>query len=109
MKSWKPFKHKNHNFSISHLLFANDVLLFVKVDNNSIYTIKTALEHFCKVSGMKINLEKSKLWLSPPIPPPRKETIANLLQIPKHLKFKNIFRISTKSKILYFRFYKYCD
>lgn len=31
---------------------------------------------------MKVNLEKSKLWLSPSIPPARKDTITNFLQIP---------------------------
>lgn len=32
-KTWKPFKLKNQNFRVSHLFFADDVLLFAKVES----------------------------------------------------------------------------
>lgn len=66
-KSWTPFKIKNTNMEISHLLFANYVLLFAKVDHSSTQTINTILHDFYQTSGMEVNLEKSKIWFSPQI------------------------------------------
>lgn len=62
---WKSFKLNNSNLKTFHLLFTNDVLLFSKANDQSIATIKMVLEDFCLVSGVEINFEKSKLWLSP--------------------------------------------
>lgn len=39
-KRWNPFKFKNHNLNVSHLLFVYDVLIFAKADNKSILSIK---------------------------------------------------------------------
>lgn len=64
------------------MLFADDVLLFAKAHNLSIQAIKETISSFCKTSGMDINLDKSKLWLSPHIPSNRKDLITNCLQIP---------------------------
>lgn len=61
--------------------FADDVLLFAKAYDTTIHTIKNVIHDFCQVSGMKINLEKSKLCLSPSIPPNRKAAIVSTLQI----------------------------
>lgn len=79
--NWKPFKFKNNDLQISHLLFANDVLLFFKADNKSISSIKHIINSFCQVSGVNINNERSKLWFSPFIPKNRKSYLSNKLQI----------------------------
>lgn len=79
---WTPFQHKSQNFKVCHLLFADDVLLFAKIDPKSVQTIKAILDHLCLVSGMEINFEKFKLWLSQSIPPNTKDNISNFLQIP---------------------------
>lgn len=63
--TWKPFKLKNLNLKISLLLFANDVLLFARLDNTSIQKIKDIIQNFCQASGLEINLEKPKLWPQP--------------------------------------------
>lgn len=66
---WKPFTIKNHDLKISHLLFADDMLLFARADLHTIDTINHTINSFCEDSGMQINFEKkSKLWLSPHIP-----------------------------------------
>lgn len=80
-KNWTPFKLKNHELQVSHLLFADDVLLFAKANFTSISSIKDTIDHFCSISGMKINLEKSKLWLSPNITENKKTHISEALQI----------------------------
>lgn len=78
---WKPFKVNNFDFKTSHLLFVDDILLFAKAYNYIISSIKLILYEFCKVRRMKINHEKSTLWLSPSIPNDRKNYISNSLQI----------------------------
>lgn len=65
---WKPFKIKNHDLNISHLPFADDILLFAKADNNTLSSVKNTINHFCNNSGMEINLDKSKIGY-PLIPP----------------------------------------
>lgn len=79
--NWKPFKIRNHDLNISHLLFVDDVLFFAKANLHTISTIKHIIDSFYKFSEMEINLKKSKLWLSPHIPENRKILISNLLQI----------------------------
>lgn len=77
----KTFKIKNQDCKISHLLFADDVLLFAKADPLTISSIKHILDDFHSTSRMEINLDKSKLWLSPYIPENRKSYISHLLQV----------------------------
>lgn len=81
-KTWKTFKLWKNDLEISHLLFADDVLLFEKANNSSIHTIKAVIQDFYQSYGMEINLEKSKLRLSPSIRMARKNDISNFMQIP---------------------------
>ena len=46
--------------TVSHLLFADDTLIFCDVDSNHITALRGILSRF-EVSGLKINLEKSVL------------------------------------------------
>lgn len=78
---WEPFKLRNHDLKVSHLLFADDVLLFARADLDIVDTIYHTLDTFCKTSGMQINLEKLKLWLSPHIPDFKRTSISNSLRI----------------------------
>lgn len=50
---------------ISHILFADDLLLFGRVDESTIFSVRETLKIFCAMSGQKINELKSKLNLFP--------------------------------------------
>ena len=50
---------------ISHLFFANDILLFMKLNKKTLEQLKEVLESFCKMSGQKINDSKSIMTVSP--------------------------------------------
>lgn len=63
-KQWHPSKFKNKQPQISHLLFADDILLFSKANTHSIHAINIVLTKFCIISGMKINFDKLKAWFS---------------------------------------------
>ena len=50
---------------ISHLFFADDILLFMKLNKQNPERLKEVLESFCKISGQKINDSKSVMIVSP--------------------------------------------
>lgn len=50
---------------ISHLLFADDLLFFAEVTLEQVEVAKSCLARFEKVSGKRVNSEKSHIFLSP--------------------------------------------
>lgn len=59
IKSWAPVKMFNDCPRISHLFFANDVLLFAKAQPGQAKIISNILEEFCSFSSLKVSKEKS--------------------------------------------------
>ena len=53
---------------ISHLLFANDLLLFEEVKMSQIRLMMQVLKDFEELSGLVVNLEKSKVMVSKMVP-----------------------------------------
>lgn len=56
---WKALKASRQGPRISHLFFADDLLLFSEASEDQIACIKEGLERFCKTSGQKVNFNKS--------------------------------------------------
>ena len=69
---WRCAKEK-----ISHHCFADDLMLFCRVEETSIARIGECLDQFCSLSGLRAKLDKSSMFLSG-VPAGRK---ANLLSI----------------------------
>lgn len=67
--------------SISHLLYADDLLLFGRVDEYTMFTLMDILKRFCQVSGQKINEDKSRLIFSPNTLEEHKNLFQNILSI----------------------------
>ncbi|XP_057744794.1 uncharacterized protein LOC130962625 [Arachis stenosperma] len=61
---WKPMAAGRRGPRISHLIFADDVLLFTEASQEQMQRVKEVLEKFCKASGLKINEEKSSIVFS---------------------------------------------
>lgn len=51
----------NGGFAISHLLFANDFLFFVKADHRNSSNLFHIFDEYAQASGQMINLEKSAI------------------------------------------------
>jgi hypothetical protein len=65
---WEPIRISNSGPQLSHLLFADDVLLFIKAKNSQLRYVKSLFDRFSKASGLKINISKSRAFYSSGIP-----------------------------------------
>ena len=67
-KLWNPIKVSQGGPTFSHLLFADDLVLFAKADRKNCVAIREVLDSFCSISGQKVNQEKSRVLFSPNVP-----------------------------------------
>ncbi|GAU27562.1 hypothetical protein TSUD_29940 [Trifolium subterraneum] len=99
---WKPLQMVKNGTNLSHLFFADDVLLFAKATTNQAQVIKGVLENFCVTSGMKISHAKSRFYTSAGVSRQAKENIAICCQIQatdrfdKYLGFKMLYGTGDK-------------
>lgn len=61
---WLPITLNKKAPPISHLFFADDIILASKITTNSCHTIIDHLNHFTTLSGHRINFAKSKIFFS---------------------------------------------
>ena len=80
-KRWIPMKALRENIGISHLFFADDLMLFAKVSKKGSEAIKEVLDKFCEESRQVINYEKSRIYFSQNISTNLKEKVCNNLGI----------------------------
>lgn len=55
-------RNGRHGPSISHLLFADDSIFFVRSNRGSVEALRSTLISYCNASGQKINLQKSSIF-----------------------------------------------
>ncbi|XP_059635285.1 uncharacterized protein LOC132277444 [Cornus florida] len=61
IRGFRVGRDLGHQMEISHLLFANDTLVFCDVDVSQLRYLRCVLVYFQAVSGLKINVGKSML------------------------------------------------
>ncbi|WCJ39802.1 RNA-directed DNA polymerase (reverse transcriptase) [Euphorbia peplus] len=62
--NWKPIKISQRGPLLSHLFFADDLILFAEASLDQISIIKSVLDTFCACSGQRTNLAKSSIYFS---------------------------------------------
>jgi hypothetical protein len=62
--SLKGIRMSKNNSPISHLLFADDLIIFAKATSSEATVIKSCLDTYCSWSGQAINFSKSSILFS---------------------------------------------
>ncbi|BFG34804.1 hypothetical protein CerSpe_210780 [Prunus speciosa] len=65
--------------TISHLLFADDSLLFICATTQNYSVLKKIVDDYCMASGQELNVDKSSLFLSPNVSNSLAREICNTL------------------------------
>lgn len=80
-KEIKGVKLGRQGQTFTHLLFADDSLLFFQKDKYIVPNIQKIVSWYCNLSGQCINLSKSDLFCSPNMAEVEKVALAQSLQI----------------------------
>lgn len=64
---------------LSHLLFADDLQLFLEADRNQAELVTEVLNKFCAWSGLKVSNAKTSLYFSPNMPEAAQQEMERLL------------------------------
>lgn len=79
--NWMPFKVSRNGPLLSHLLFADDLLLFTKARSSQAKLVSAVLEKFGKASGLKVNINKSRAFFSAGVPNAKAKKSTEITQI----------------------------
>lgn len=61
---WAPIRLSRGGPKLSHLAFADDLLLFAEASLDQVEIVKTVLNLFCESSGQKVSVEKTRVFFS---------------------------------------------
>ena len=65
---WKPIRLAKQGTPLTHLFFADDLLLFAEASIEQAYIIDAVLENYCWSSEAKVNKSKTKVFFSKNVP-----------------------------------------
>jgi hypothetical protein len=78
---WKPIKITRGGPTISHLAFADDLILFAEANTEQVQSMAAILDLFCSSSVQKVSKEKSRVFFSKNVGWHKKLELSNLLGI----------------------------
>ena len=76
--SWNPVKSSKSRATFSHLFFADDLVLFAKVDYVNCMAIRDVLDTFCTRFGQSISESKSQVYFSPNVDIDSRESLCDI-------------------------------
>lgn len=84
---WTPIVTYPRGILISHLFFADDIILCGEINDSTCMAISTAMSQFGVISGQKINYSKSKIFFSDNTPTAKKILACTNLHLSKGSSF----------------------
>lgn len=81
-KLWRPIRASRYGPDISHLMFADDLLLMGVATEKQGEIMSTVLAHFCKLIGQKVGVSESRLYVSKNVAVDRAQRISEKFGIP---------------------------
>ena len=82
MASWKPIKHSCTGPNLSHLFFADDLILSAEASVEQINIVMDCLNLFCQASRQQVSLQKSSIFFSKNVDPTLVTNISSISGIP---------------------------
>ena len=77
--NWAPIKLGKNGPPISHLFFADDVILFAEASIHQAMEVKNCIDKFCEASGLKVNERKTRVFFSKNINHNRRTELCDIL------------------------------
>ena len=77
-RSFRPFKVPSGCPLVTHLAYADDVVIFTIGLKTSVKLVKGVVDGYCEVSGQKVNCQKSCFLVHPALPPQRRSMIGTV-------------------------------
>ena len=78
-KLWQPVKASQGGPTFSHIFFADDLVLFAKVNATNCIAISETIDEFCRLSGQTVSKAKSKVYFSPNVDRESRESLCDIL------------------------------
>ena len=88
-RTWKPIQLSKIRPNLSHLFFADDLILFAEAWMGQIKAVMKCLEIFCSMSSQKVSLHKSSIFFSKNV---AKEVAEDIVKIAGILLTKDLGR-----------------
>ncbi|GMI83605.1 hypothetical protein HRI_002029800 [Hibiscus trionum] len=77
---WQPFRFVRNGIPVSHLFFADDLILYAKAVQGQAVLIQHVLSIFGMYSGHRVNKRKTEIYFSPNTAPWLQSEISSLLE-----------------------------
>ena len=78
-KLWNPVRTSQGGLPFSHLMFADDVVLFAKADVGNCVAIRDAPDTFCNRTGQTVSEAKTRVFFSPNVDRDSRESLCDIL------------------------------
>ena len=62
--NWRPIRLSKNGTPLTHLFFADDLLLFAEVSMAQACVVESVLDNYCRSSEAKVNKMKTKVYFS---------------------------------------------